>query len=623
VIYNNLLFFLTAIFMFSMASIPAETMLPGWLSAAAFVFVLVVFDRFARNGFRKQATHQTSGYFRAEKHLSIAALIVFTIFIFGLDLKYYLAFLSFGNMFPALVNIAGLMVFLLLLAVVWRRGRKNYETVFARHYSTKAFIFSNIKANLPIVIPWVVLSLCYDLVGLLHWPWLQDLANSEWGDFLFFGIFLLFVFIFFPPLVRRLWGCREIDEGPLKDHLTAFCEKQNFTAAIYLWPLFEGRVITAGVMGIIPGLRYILITPALIETMTLEELDSVMAHEIGHVKRFHLLFYVFLIGGFTISSGFIAEPFYQVFFSKDYFYSFVNFTGLAPDAVKNVVITVPLLLFLLIYFRFIFGYFMRNFERQADLHVFPVLGNSRAIISAFEKIAILSGNTRDKPSWHHFGIGQRVDYLVKCEQNPAWIKHQHKKVWLSLGLYVAILVSALFLGSRFSFEEEKTLSDIKYTKVDLLYKAGEVDYPARLLFSYGEAYVKHKMESRAIVAYELAMELEPNQPELLNNYAWLLITCSDLSLRNPKKALNLSRLAVRLEAKGHRLDTLATAWWANGYADEAIETERQAILTDPQEASYYGAQVERFRTRTYLEEIGGNLLNDKMAAKDNNEEEQG
>lgn len=622
-IYNNLLFFLTAIFLFSMATVPSETVLTAWLAGPLFIVVLAIFDRFCRSTFCKQATYQTSGYFKAEKRLSIAALLVFAVFIFGLDLKYYLAFLSFGDIFPAFVNIAGMMVFLFLFTVVWRRGRKNYETVFARHYSTKSFLFSNIKANLPIVIPWVLLSVCYDLINLLHWPWLKDLVSSEWGDFLFFGIFIVFVFIFFPPLVRRLWGCREIQEGPLKDHLTAFCEKQNFSATIYLWPLFEGRVITAGVMGIIPGLRYILITPALIETMTLEELDSVMVHEIGHVKRFHLLLYVFLIGGFTISSGFLAEPFYHIFFSKDYFYSFVNFTGLSPDAVRNVLITVPLLLFLLLYFRYVFGYFMRNFERQADLHVFPVLGNSRAIISAFEKIAILSGNTRDKPSWHHFGIGQRVDYLLRCEKDPSLISYQHKKVRLSLILYVALLLSALFFTSKFSFEDVKVLSDIKYTRADLIYKAGKVDYPARLLFSYGEVYVKHEMENRAIVAYELAIDLERSQPELLNNYAWLLLTSEDVSLRDPKKALHLSQVAVGLEPKGHRLDTLATALWANGFTDEAIKTESQAILTDPLEASYYGAQVERFRTTTYLDEIEGIHSKNKMAVKDRNTEEQG
>ena len=53
-------------------------------------------------------------------------------------------------------------------------------------------------------------------------------------------------------------------------------------------------------MGIVPGLRYILLTPALIETMSIAEIEAIMAHEIGHVKKFHLLLYVFLITGFSL-----------------------------------------------------------------------------------------------------------------------------------------------------------------------------------------------------------------------------------------------------------------------------------------------------------------------------------
>jgi len=41
---------------------------------------------------------------------------------------------------------------------------------------------------------------------------------------------------------------------------------------------------------------------------------------------------------------------------------------------------------MVLYFRFLFGYFIRNFERQADLHVFKAIGNSQSIISAFEKL---------------------------------------------------------------------------------------------------------------------------------------------------------------------------------------------------------------------------------------------
>ena len=129
------------------------------------------------------------------------------------------------------------MLFALYLAIMWRAGQSNYELIFGRKHTTASFILSNIKANLPIVLPWVILSLLYDLGALLPIPGLQKVIASEWGDLLFFGVFLFFVLIFFPPMVRRLWGCKKLPDGYLKRHLDVFCAKQNFTADFYLWPL--------------------------------------------------------------------------------------------------------------------------------------------------------------------------------------------------------------------------------------------------------------------------------------------------------------------------------------------------------------------------------------------------
>ncbi len=622
-IYNNLLYFLTAIFLFSMATTPAKPAFSIYLTISSYLVLLVLFDILVSLLYRRAEKNQAAGYFKAEKQSSIIALLIYSLMIFGLDLKYYLLFLSLNNTMPALVNIGGVGVFLFLLILIWRRARPSYENVFARKYRTMTFIFSNIKANLPIVIPWMILTLCYDLIRYIPWPWLQKINESSWGDILFFGTFLLFIFIFFPPLVRRLWGCKMLEQGPLRDHLQAFCKKQEFSAELYLWPLFEGRVITAGVMGVIPGLRYILITPALLETMTIDELDSVMAHEIGHVKRFHLILYVFLIGGFILTTGFLAEPLYYLFFSKDIFYSLVSSTGLSPEILRNVLVAVPALFFLLLYFRFVFGYFMRNFERQADLHVFPVLGNSDAIISAFEKIAILSGNIRNQPSWHHFGIGQRVDFLKKCEKNPEEIKKHHRKVSLSLIAFIVFIVVALFSTRNFSYDEAIDLYEEKYTRADLLYEATQEKDPAHWLFFAGNYLLEHKLEKRAAIAFELALEKESNQPDLLNNYSWLLLTSMDTKLRNPKKALTLARSAALLKPNGYILDTLATAWWANGYVEEAIKVQQEAMYLDPDKKDYYQSQILRFQQSTYLEELQSIIGKDVQIRALNISEEQG
>ena len=354
---------MVAIFLFSIDSLPESPLLPGWQSLLLFVLFLLGYNWFAEKLFRRPKAVRSAGYFQTEKQLSVLALIFFGATLYVCDSKYYLSVLSFDNNTPGLVNIAGLLLFVLFLAIMWKAAKRNYELIFGRKQSTTGFILSNIKANLPIVFPWVILSLLYDIVALLPLPGLQKVIASEWGDLLFFAVFLVFVLIFFPPLVRRLWGCKKLPDGYLKRYLDEFCAEQNFSADYYLWPLFEGRMLTAAVMGIVPGLRYILLTPALIETMSKAELEAILAHEIGHVKKYHLLLYIFLIAGFSLLVAMLAEPSIYMFLSLSPLNKLIVESGVSVETSLTLLGAVPLLLFMLLYFRFIFGYFIRNFRK--------------------------------------------------------------------------------------------------------------------------------------------------------------------------------------------------------------------------------------------------------------------
>lgn len=603
--YTNLILFLFAIFLFSVDSVPETPLLAGWQALGLFFLLIAGYDLIARILFKRPRSMRSAGYFRTEKQLAVTALAFFGVTLYTCDPKYYLSLMSLGKTMPALVNVAGLLLFVLFLVIMWRAGKGNYERIFNSKYSTLAFLKSNIKVNLPIALPWVILSLLYDLVALIPLPGVQAVFTSEWGDLVFFGIFLVFVVIFFPPLVRNLWGCKRLPEGYLKDHLDSFCAKQHFSADFYLWPLFEGRVLTAGVMGIVPGLRYILITPALIETMSLRELEAVMAHEIGHVKKYHLLLYVFLIGGFSLLAGLLAEPFIYMLLSMDYLNNLISTSNVSAETALTVVGSVPLLLFMLLYFRFIFGYFIRNFERQADLFSLASIGNGEALVSAFEKIAVMSGNIRDQRNWHHFGIGERIDCLVQAEQQPERIEVHNRKVRYSLFGYVAVIVLAIILVRQIPTESLAREYQENFAEAVLMQKARQE--PDRALWQrlIGDLMQNRKLEEKALAAYEQAFKLEPTNPEVLNNYAWLLLTSENLELRDPLSALTLARSAAALQPKGYILDTLATAYWANGLVEQAIQTERQAMAADMAQRRFYQAQIAKFSSQSYEESING------------------
>ncbi len=614
--YTNLLLFLVAIFLFSIDKVPEAPLLPGWLSLLLFMLFLIGYNQLARKLYRRPYANRSAGYFQTEKHLSILSLAFFGATLYLCDSKYYLSLLSFGNTLPALVNVAGLMLFVVFLSIMWRAGQKNYEQIFGRKHSTVTFILSNIKANLPIVLPWVILSLIYDIVALLPLPGLQRIIASEWGDLVFFGFFLFFVLIFFPPLVRRLWGCKKMPDGYLKEHLDVFCAKQNFTADYFLWPLFEGRVLTAAVMGIVPGLRYILLTPALIETMSRAELEAIMAHEIGHVKKYHLLLYIFLITGFSLLVGMLAEPFIYLFLSFPFPNDLLTVSGVSMETALTLLGSVPLLIFMLIYFRYVFGYFIRNFERQADLFSLSAIGNGQALVSAFEKISILSGDIRDQPNWHHFGIGERIDCLELADKEPERIERHNRKVRYSLFAYVAILLLTITLVRQIPTEALAQRYQENFAESVLLQKVKQE--PDRALWQrlIGDLMLTKKMEEKALAAYEKAYSLEPANAEIMNNFAWLLLTSENLSLRDPSKALTLARAAATLQPKGHVLDTLATAYWANGLVDEAVRTEKEAVFVDMAQKRFYLAQIRKFTSQSYDESVREQEAAQKAAPKD-------
>jgi len=598
-VYNNLLFFLVAIFLFTMTSGTETPLFSFPLSLALFSTLLFFFDRIAKRLYIKTSRNGSGAYFNNEKRLSLLALLFYSTALFSCDIHYYLIPLDLGGHFPSFVNIGGLAFFFLFLLLMWRHAKPAYEAIFNRSYRTSNFLLFNVKSNLPIILPWILLSLSYDLLALLPYPQLKTFLHSELGEYTSFLLFLLLILILFPPLVRRLWGCTPFPEGELHDHLQAFFKKQRFSAKIFIWPLFEGRVITAGVMGIIPGLRYVMITPALLENLSLEEVDAVMAHEIGHIKNKHMLLYLLIISGFSILAGFILEPFTFFLLSRSSFYSLLGLTGLTAENMLTVLMALTVLGLMVLYFRFLFGYFIRNFERQADLHVFKAIGSSHSIISAFEKIAVLSGNIRDLPSWHHFGIGQRVDYLEQCEADRSWITRHNRKVWLSLLTYIIAVVIAAFGQNLLPTDTWKQGYEEQYTDFILDQKLTREPDKALWLGIAGDLMQHKKMEKKAIAAYNKALALEPSNPKLLNNLAWLLLTSDDISLRDSARALDLARLAAIQIPAGHVLDTLATAYWANGYIDRAIETEQQAIFADPEEGLYYREQILKFSNTSY------------------------
>ena len=599
-IYANLIYLLVVIFVLTTNSIPDTPQFSFVNALSLFVIKAFFFNLLVRFAFRPSRVRDSAHYFALEQKLSILAIVFLSLDVYLLDSQYFFSRLPLIGSLPTLVDLGGIGLFFFYLTIVWAGARQSYGFIFNRTYSRREFLLSNIKSNLPIILPWLLLSLFADLLQLLPLPGLQRLLASAWGEPLVFLAFFFVLALTFPALIIKLWNCKPLKAGPLRDHLEKLCKKHKTGYAdIMIWPLFEGRVITAGVMGMVKQFRYILLTPALLSALNPAEIDAVMAHEIGHVKKYHLQLYIFLFLGFGLLAQLANYPTLYLLLNSTAFYKLCEIIGQEPGAALNFLSTLPMFILMLVYFRFIFGFFMRNFERQADLYSLISQGTGYPLVQSLEKIALLSGNIRDQPNWHHYGISERVDFLQQCERDPEVGRRHERKVYTSLLIYFIILCVAAFAVWKMPADLLEGAPREKFAEAVIKEKIRKEEYNPLLYQLLGDLEQGRRLYSEAIAAYEKSLEISPDDPYVLNNLAWLLVSAEDIKVRNPTRALMLARQAAELKPLGYILDTLATAYWANGFRENSQRVEKQAIKVDPAKKEFYEQQLKKFAETDY------------------------
>ena len=155
------------------------------------------------------------------------------------------------------------------------------------------------------------------------------------------------VFLFSSEVLRRVLRTESLAATPLRRRLDALSRRTGIAYRdVLLWKT-DYSLGNAAVMGLLPQLRYILLSDLLLERMPDEEIEAVFAHEMGHIVHRHMIWYVLfvvLLGLINIGSGqWIA--------------------GLMGPQAAAVAVAA----FLILKFLLLFGFVSRTFERQADV----------------------------------------------------------------------------------------------------------------------------------------------------------------------------------------------------------------------------------------------------------------
>ena len=275
-----------------------------------------------------------------------------------------------------------------------------------------------------------------------------------------------------PWFVVLSWGVQPVPSEVRDEIITELKANHTSVQCVFCWPGHITQTATAGVIGILPWARFLLVSPQLLDHLNSQELRAVVAHEAGHLRRWHLFFYALAFLGFV-------ELLFLILVGAEFTQWITGFT--TPDWLQGFLLVGLLALFL----RGGIGFLSRNFERQADCNAFLRCG-WEPFAAALKKVGYLNRIALHQDNWHHYGIQQRLEFLKLCEEQPERVVLHDQRVRTIQGgcllLFGLLLSASVYSTSQHAKENlifwrlENIVSETTPADVGLLIQAANTFY---------------------------------------------------------------------------------------------------------------------------------------------------
>src|ERR1700689_202378 len=273
------------------------------------------------------------------------------------------------------------LLFLLLISKALGLGFDYYGFRLERRFqlSTQKFrswIWDEVKGFLVgLVLAGIVVELLYFMIRQFpqHW-WLITWA-------LFMGLFILLAQLAPVVLFPIFYKFEPLDNEDLRRRLIQLGERAGTRVrGVYRWKLSEkSKKANAALTGL-GATRRIILADTLLDNYTADEIEAVLAHELGHHVHRHILKSIFVQAGITLFGFWLAnEVLRYAVERRNMFETMSDFANLPLLILVSTVLSLLLMPALNAYSRF-------N-ERQADRYCFESVASVVPFISSMNKLA--------------------------------------------------------------------------------------------------------------------------------------------------------------------------------------------------------------------------------------------
>ena len=338
------------------------------------------------------------------------------------------------------INILGkyFLIFLPFVAMMllsWSPMLKVDRLLRGSTWRIRSYLSFKLRNDIMILlIPAMIFWTMVEMIE--YWSPVHLISSGVYLPILATGVAMFLVYLVAPFLLVNIWVTHSMPDGPLRRRLEDVCRRAGIGfRRIMVWDTMGGAVANACVTGFVGPLRYILITDTLLDNMNDDEIEAIFGHELGHAHFMHFPFFFEFILSMIFVSISLEWLFQWLVGIMSLPLSEQTLMGLASFLAWGVTLGV--------YLGGLFGMASRRFERQADIFGAFVVNNVSAFASALIKVARMNGSDPDTPSWRHFSISRRLDFLDRAREDPEILVRFDRELKVMLLIFTAIAMAAV------------------------------------------------------------------------------------------------------------------------------------------------------------------------------------